>query len=73
MCATINSGPVQTQMPLVCLQCEKLVILFPGLVFEVSDNAGVFLGYLHKNCYAEWEKKNLGTVVEPLTKPSFCQ
>jgi hypothetical protein len=45
------------------------VILFSGLsVLEVSDNAGVFLGYLHKNCHAEWEKKNSGSVVEPLTE-----
>ena len=69
MCATFNSDPVQIPIPLVCLQCEKLVILFSGLsVLEVSDNAGVFLGYLHKNCYAEWEKKNSGSVVEPLTE-----
>jgi len=26
-------------------------MLFPGLVFEVSDHTGVFLGYLHKNCF----------------------
>ena len=69
MCAPFNSDPVQIPIPLVCLQCEKLVILFSGLsVLEVSDNAGVFLGYLHKNCQAEWEKKNSGSVVEPLTE-----
>ena len=69
MCAPFNSDPVQIPIPLVCLQCEKLVILFSGfLVLEVSDKAGVFLGYLHKNCYAEWKKKNSGSVVEPLAK-----
>jgi hypothetical protein len=68
MCATFNGDPLQTQMPLFCLQCEKLVILFSGLsVVEVSNKAGVFLGYLHKNCQAEHEEKNPGSVVEPLT------
>jgi hypothetical protein len=68
MCETINSGPVLTQRPLFCLQCEKLVILFSGLVLEVSDNAGVFLGYLHKHCSIAWEEKNPGSVIEPLTE-----
>jgi hypothetical protein len=68
MCATINSGPVETQVPLFCLQCMKLVILFSGLVFEVSDKAGVFLGYLHKDCRDEYEERNPGSVIEPLTE-----
>jgi hypothetical protein len=68
MCATINSQPVQTQEPLACLQCRKLLALIPSMVFEVSDDAGVFLGYLHKDCLDEWRKTNSGTVVTPLTK-----
>jgi hypothetical protein len=68
MCATIDSQPVQTQEPLACLQCRKLPALIPSMVFEVSDDAGVFLGYLHKDCLDEWRKTNSGTVVAPLTK-----
>jgi hypothetical protein len=39
MCATINSQPVQTQEPLACLQCRKLLALIPSMVFEVGDDA----------------------------------
>jgi hypothetical protein len=67
MCAAINSGAAQTQDALFCLQCRKLVLLLPDFVFEVSDNAGVFLGYLHKNCFDEWERNNPSSVVAPLT------
>ena len=67
MCATINTGPEQTEEPLFCLQCKKTVTLLPDLVWEVSDNAGVFLGYLHKTCFEEWEKTESGSVVQPLT------
>jgi hypothetical protein len=50
------------------LQCRKLLALIPSMVFEVSNDAGVFLGYLHKDCLDEWRKTNSGTVVTPLTK-----
>jgi hypothetical protein len=68
MCATLNSRPLQTQMPLFCLQCQKLLILIPRIVFEVSDHAGVFLGYVHKNCLTGWEQDNPGSNVELLIK-----
>ena len=68
MGATKNIHPIQTQEPLACLQCRNLLALIPSMVFEVSDDAGVFLGYLHKDCLDEWRKTNSGTVVTPLTK-----
>ena len=67
MCAVLKSGPVETQQPLFCLHCSKLVILFPKLIFEASDHTGVFLGYLHMNCLAAWKQKNSGCTVQPLT------
>jgi hypothetical protein len=45
-------------------------MLFPDLVLEVSDHTGVFLGYLHKNCLANWRQKNPGCTVGPLTRPN---
>jgi len=68
MCAVLNSGPVETQEPLFCLRCSKLVILVPSLVFEASDHTGIFLGYLHKNCLAAWKQNNSSCTVQPLTK-----
>ena len=35
------------------LQCRKLLELIPDLIFEVGDDAGVFLGYLHLDCLGE--------------------
>ena len=34
------------------LQCRKLELI-PDLIFEVGDDAGVFLGYLHLDCLGE--------------------
>ncbi len=67
MCPT-TSRPEEAQEPLFCLQCTKPVILYSALVLEVSDDGGVFLGYLHKNCLPEWEQRNSGSVIQPLTK-----
>ena len=61
---------VTTQEPLFCLECTEPLMLFPGLGFEVSDDTGVFLGYLHKNCLANWRQKNPGCTVGPLTRPN---
>jgi hypothetical protein len=63
-------SPVTTQEPLFCLECTEPLMLFPGLVLEVSDHTGVFLGYLHKNCLANWRQKNPGCTVGPLTRPN---
>jgi hypothetical protein len=68
MCAVLNSPSVETQSPLFCLHCSKLVILSPKLIFEASDHTGVFLGYLHKNCLAAWKQNNSSCTVQPLTK-----
>jgi hypothetical protein len=68
MCAVLNSDPIETQQPLFCLHCSKLVTLLPSLIFEASDPTGVFLGYLHKNCVAAWKQNNSGCTVQPLTK-----
>jgi hypothetical protein len=63
-------SPAKTQEPLFCLQCTEPLMLLPGRVFEVSDHTGVFLGYLHKNCLANWRQKNPGCTVGPLTRPN---
>jgi hypothetical protein len=55
-----------TQEPLFCLHCIKLLILVPGLVMEVDDHTGVFLGYLHKGCAGKWKLMNPTCTVEPV-------
>jgi hypothetical protein len=66
MSANSRIGPTETQQPLFCLQCIKLLILIPGHVIEVDDHTGVFLGYLHKNCAEEWKLMNPTCTVEPV-------
>jgi hypothetical protein len=55
-----------TQEPLFCLQCIKLLILVPGLVMEVDDHTGVFIGYLHQGCAEKWKLMNPSCTVEPV-------
>jgi len=54
------------QEPLFCLHCIKLLILVPGLVLEVDDRTGVFIGYLHKGCAEKWKLMNPSCTVEPV-------
>jgi hypothetical protein len=54
------------QEPLFCLHCVKLLILVPGLVLEVDDHTGVFLGYLHRGCAEKWKLMNPTCTVEPV-------
>jgi hypothetical protein len=64
MGAKTNAESDATPEPLFCLHCMKLLILAPGLVMEVDDHTGVFIGYLHKSCAENWKLMNPTCTVE---------